>query len=221
MLEQAKLVSIIREVQADNVLPVMDALVEEGIRWFEISLSDGENGMECIRRAVEHFGGGFPDEKMYTNAVHVGAGTVTTKEQIDILAEWRIPYMLTPGFDSKIVQYALCKGIEVLPGVLTPSEVQQAANCGIRLMKLFPADAFGKGYIKALKGPFPDVDFVAVGGVTAENASEFYRAGFQGVAAGSNLVPRGAGMADIDRIRERARRYVRAAAGSVTAENNA
>ena len=142
-------------------------------------------------------------------------------ERIDILAEWRIPYMLTPGFDTKIVQYALCKGIEVLPGVLTPSEVQQAVNCGIRLMKLFPADAFGKGYIKALKGPFPDVDFVAVGGVTAENASEFYRAGFQGVAAGSNLVPRGAGMADVDRIRERARRYVRAADGSVTAENNA
>ena len=62
-----------------------------------------------------------------------------------------VPYILTPGFDEQIVRYALEKKIEVLPGVLTPSEVQAAVNCGIHLAKLFPADAFSDRYIKALK----------------------------------------------------------------------
>lgn len=202
MLENVKLVSIIREVDAGDVLPIMDALYGEGIKWFEISLSDGENGMECIRRALDHFAG---------TDVHVGAGTVTKKGEVDRLSQWGIPYILTPGFDREIVQYALEKDIEVLPGVLTPSEVQEALNCGIHLLKLFPADAFGRGYIKALKGPFPQADFVAVGGVTADNAGEFYKAGFKGVAAGSNLVPRHAGKDDIEKIRETARKYREAA----------
>lgn len=202
MLENVRFVSIIREVGADDVLPIMDALREEGVRWFEISLSDGENGMECIRRALEYF---------QNTDVKVGAGTVTKTEEIDVLSRWGIPYILTPGFDREIVCYANEKGIEVLPGVLTPSEVQEAVNCGIRLLKLFPADVFGKGYIKALKGPFPQTDYVAVGGVTAENALEFYQAGFKGVAAGSNLVPKHAGKEDIADIRKVARKYMEAA----------
>lgn len=202
MLENVRFVSIIREVGADDVLPIMDALREEGVRWFEISLSDGENGMECIRRALEYF---------QNTDVKVGAGTVTKTEEVDVLSRWGIPYILTPGFDREIVCYANEKGIEVLPGVLTPSEVQEAVNCGIRLLKLFPADAFGKGYIKALKGPFPQTDYVAVGGVTAENALEFYQAGFKGVAAGSNLVPKHAGKEDIADIRKVARKYMEAA----------
>lgn len=202
MLENVRFVSIIREVGADDVLPIMDALREEGIRWFEISLSDGANGMECIRRALEHFCG---------TDVKVGAGTVTKTEELDVLSRWKLPYILTPGFDRKIVCCAKEKGIEVLPGVLTPSEVQEAVDCGIRLLKLFPADAFSRSYIKALKGPFPQTDYVAVGGVTAENAPEFYRAGFKGVAAGSNLVPRHAGKEAIADIRRIARKYMEAA----------
>ncbi len=68
-------------------------------------------------------------------------------------------------------------------------------------------------YIKALKGPFPQTDYVAVGGVTAENAAQFYRAGFKGVAAGSSLVPGNADRSDVDMIRERARRYLEAGYG--------
>ena len=98
--------------------------------------------------------------------------------------------------------------IEVLPGVLTPSEVQAAVNCGIHLAKLFPADAFSDRYIKALKGPFPEMDYVAVGGVTPENAVNFYRLGYKGVAAGSNLVPKHAKRSDLKKIRETARKYV-------------
>ena len=133
---------------------------------------------------------------------------VKKKEEIDVLSDMGVPYILTPGFDEQIVRYALEKKIEVLPGVLTPSEVQAAVNCGIHLAKLFPADAFSDRYIKALKGPFPEMDYVAVGGVTPENAVNFYRLGYKGVAAGSNLVPKHAKRSDLKKIRETARKYV-------------
>ena len=130
MLESARLVSIIREVEEKEIISIIEGLVEEGIRWFEISLSDGENGMKCIRTSRKYFEG---------RDVYIGAGTVKKKEEIDVLSDMGVPYILTPGFDEQIVRYALEKKIEVLPGVLTPSEVQAAVNCGIHLAKLFPA----------------------------------------------------------------------------------
>ena len=147
-------------------------------------------------------------ERKENGDIYIGAGTVKKKEEIDVLSDMGVPYILTPGFDEQIVRYALEKKIEVLPGVLTPSEVQAAVNCGIHLAKLFPADAFSDRYIKALKGPFPEMDYVAVGGVTPENAVNFYRLGYKGVAAGSNLVPKHAKRSDLKKIRETARKYV-------------
>lgn len=198
MLENVKLVSIIREVETPHALKIIEALYEEGIHHFEVSLSDEKMGLECIQAAQE----AFADLDL-----KVGAGTVSKKSQIDQLSSWKTPYILTPGFDEAIVDYALSKGIEVLPGVLTPTDVQKAANHGLKLLKLFPADAFGSSYIKALKGPFPGIDYVAVGGVTAQNAGEFIKNGFAGVAAGSNLVPKRATEKDIEVIRKTAREY--------------
>ena len=122
----------------------------------------------------------------------------------------KIPFFLTPGYDDDLVAYGLSKGLEVLPGVLPPGDVQKALNRGVRRLKLFPADAFGMSYIKSLKGPFPQAEFVAVGGVNETNVSQFLKAGFVGAAAGSNLVPRGAADGDLELIRQKARLYVQA-----------
>ena len=128
----------------------------------------------------------------------------------EVLAAMKIPFFLTPGYDDDLVAYGLSKGLEVLPGVLTPGDVQKALNRGVRRLKLFPADAFGMSYIKSLKGPFPQAEFVAVGGVNETNVSQFLKAGFVGAAAGSNLVPRGAADGDLELIRQKARLYVQA-----------
>lgn len=180
----------------------MKALVEEGITCFEISLSDEKMGLECIRLALEAF--------KQQDQVMIGAGTVMTKEQVDQLVQWKIPFMLTPGFDPNLISYALELGIEVLPGVLTPSEVQKALNQGIHLMKLFPANAFSVQYIKALKGPFPQSDFIAVGGVSPETTRKYLNAGFKGVAVGGNLVPKHATRQQIPAICETAKKYLEA-----------
>ena len=113
MLESARLVSIIREVEEKEIISIIEGLVEEGIRWFEISLSDGENGMKCIRTSRKYFEG---------RDVYIGAGTVKKKEEIDVLSDMGVPYILTPGFDEQIVRYALEKKIEVLPRIFLQNE---------------------------------------------------------------------------------------------------
>lgn len=199
MLEDMKLVAIIREVEPEQVSGIVRVLLEEGIHSLEISLSGEEMGFGCLERIQKEFAG---------EMLQLGAGTVTEKAQVNRLSDMGISFLLTPGYDDEIVSYALSMGIEVLPGVLTPTEVQQALKRGITRMKLFPADAYGMNYIKSLKGPFPQAEFVAVGGVREDNIKEFLRMGFQGVAIGSNLVPKRAGEKNLEEIRARARAYV-------------
>lgn len=199
MLEKIKLMAIIRDVRPDWALEIVRALAEEGITDFEFSLSDPDPGLEGIRMAMERYAG---------QGIHIGAGTVSTKEEIDRLADMKVPYILTPGFDREIVSYAKKRGLEILPGVLTPTDVQMAVNCGITLMKLFPADAFGANYVKSLKGPFPRTDYMAVGGVDLDTAASFFQNGFAGIAVGSSLVPRKATLDDLGKIRRAGRKYV-------------
>lgn len=201
MIESIRLMAIIRDVEPVYAAPIAETLLSEGITGIEVSLSDPEKGFGCIEQIQKKYSPG---------GICLGAGTVTKKEEVDRLAAMKIPFFLTPGYDDDLVTYGLSKGMEVLPGVLTPGDVQKALNRGVRRLKLFPADAFGMSYIKSLKGPFPQAEFVAVGGVNETNVSQFLKAGFVGAAAGSNLVPRGAADGDLELIRQKARLYVQA-----------
>lgn len=198
MLRELKLMAVIRDIVPEYVVEIVKVLMEEGIHGIEVSLSDPEKGMGCIRMIMKEFG---------DSDIKLGAGTVTKIEEVKELASLGVRFILTPGYDDKIVLSALDAGMEVLPGVLTPSEVQQAVNRGIHLLKLFPADAFGLSYIKSLKGPFPQTDYMAVGGVNEENIRQFFEAGFIGAAIGNNLVPRKATKKDLEHIRKKAARY--------------
>lgn len=198
MLSDIELMAVIRDVDPEYVIDIVKILMEEGVACLEISLSEPVKGFKCIERVNNEFG---------QSSLLVGAGTVTRKREIDRLKKLGTGFILTPGFDGEITDYAIRQGIEVLPGVLTPSEVQQALKHGIRLLKLFPADAFDTSYIRSLKGPFPETECIAVGGVNESNIREFLDAGFKGVAIGGNLVPRGAGPGDYGQIRKSARIY--------------
>jgi len=201
MIPNEKLVAIIRNVDPEYILDIAAVLKNAGIKAVEVSLSEPERGLACIKRLINQYRG---------DAFAIGAGTVSKKSEIDQLVDLGVTFILTPGYDENIVSYALEKGLGVLPGVLTPSDVQKAVNQGITLLKLFPADAFGMKYIKSLKGPFPNTDYVAVGGVNQNNVAEFFKAGFSGVAIGSNLVPQNATGKDLKMIEQAAEAYVAA-----------
>ena len=117
----------------------------------------------------------------------VGAGTVVSIEQVEVARRAGAAYTVSPGLDDDVVRATLAAGLPTLPGVATATEVQRAVRLGLGWLKMFPAATLGPGWVSALRGPFPDVRFVATGGVTVESAPSFLAAGARVVALGSAL----------------------------------
>jgi Entner-Doudoroff aldolase len=117
----------------------------------------------------------------------VGAGTVVRVEQVEVARRAGASYTVSPGLDEDVVRVSLDAGLATLPGVATASEVQRCVRLGLGWLKMFPAATLGAGWISAMHGPFPDLRFVATGGVTVDSAPGFLAAGARVVALGSAL----------------------------------
>jgi 2-dehydro-3-deoxyphosphogluconate aldolase / (4S)-4-hydroxy-2-oxoglutarate aldolase len=117
----------------------------------------------------------------------VGAGTVVRVEQVEIARRAGAAYTVSPGLDEDVVRASLDAGLATLPGVATASEVQRCVRLGLGWLKMFPAATLGPGWISAMRGPFPDLRFVATGGVTVTSAPGYLAAGARVVALGSAL----------------------------------
>ena len=119
--------------------------------------------------------------------LRVGAGTVLTLEHVQQAKAAGAAFTVSPGFDVEIVRASHDAGMPALPGVSTASEVQSAVKEGLTWLKAFPASLLGAGWFPAMRGPFPDVRFVATGGMDAAGARTFLEAGVRVVAVGSAL----------------------------------
>ena len=117
----------------------------------------------------------------------VGAGTIITTEQVDRAGDAGAAYLVSPGIDPAVVRAAQERGIPILPGVATPSEVQLGVSLGLTWLKAFPADWLGVDWFRHIRGPFPQVRFVATGGLDAGNVASFLDAGVRVAAVGSAL----------------------------------
>lgn len=117
----------------------------------------------------------------------VGAGTVVTPDLLDLVSEAGAAFTVAPGTDPDIVAGSLARGLPHLPGVATPSDVHTAQRLGLRWQKVFPASVLGPAWVRALRGPFPDVRFVATGGIDVDNARDFLDAGCWAVALGRSF----------------------------------
>ncbi|HZM83833.1 MAG TPA: bifunctional 4-hydroxy-2-oxoglutarate aldolase/2-dehydro-3-deoxy-phosphogluconate aldolase [Candidatus Limnocylindrales bacterium] len=115
----------------------------------------------------------------------VGAGTVVAVQQIQAAVDAGASYTVAPGFDPDVLAESLAAGMPHLPGVATPTEVQHARNAGCRWVKVFPAGIVGPAWFRAINGPFPDMRYVATGGINIPAAKDFLAAGAQVVAFGS------------------------------------
>ena len=145
-----------------DALPLAKALYEGGLPCAEVTFRT-EAEEESIRIMSES----FPD-------MLVGAGTVLTTEQVDRAVNAGAKFIVSPGFDEEIVDYCLEKGITVLPGCATPSEVTKAVKRGLEVVKFFPAEqAGGLPMIKAMAAPYTMVKFMPTGGISPENVKDY------------------------------------------------
>lgn len=145
-----------------DAVPLAKALVEGGLPCAEVTFRT-EAAEESIRLMAEQ----FPE-------MLVGAGTVLTTEQVDAAVGAGAKFIVSPGFDPKIVDYCLEKDIPVFPGCITPSEVAQAVKRGLKVVKFFPAEpAGGISMIKAMAAPYTGIRFMPTGGINVKNLEDY------------------------------------------------
>lgn len=119
--------------------------------------------------------------------VAVGAGTITSCEQLDAAASANASFTVSPGLDEGILQESIRRGMPHLPGVATASEILRAKAFGLSWLKAFPASVLGPEWVKAMKGPFPDIQFVATGGMKTATALSYLAAGVSVVGLSSDF----------------------------------
>ncbi|MGV9318557.1 bifunctional 4-hydroxy-2-oxoglutarate aldolase/2-dehydro-3-deoxy-phosphogluconate aldolase [Streptomyces sp. NPDC003660] len=117
----------------------------------------------------------------------VGAGTVTTAERLAWAVSAGAAFTVAPGLDAEVARASVAAGLPHLPGVATATDVQAARALGLDWLKAFPASVLGPDWFRAMRGPFPEVPFVATGGIDAANAAAYLAAGAKVVAVGSAL----------------------------------
>lgn len=153
-------VVVLNEVK--DAKPLAKALCEGGLPCAEVTFRTAA-AEESIRVMTETY------PKML-----VGAGTVLTIEQVDRAVAAGAKFIVSPGFDPEIVDYCLEKGILVLPGCVTPSEVAQGVKRGLKVLKFFPAEQFGGvATIKAMAAAYVGIQFMPTGGINPKNVSDY------------------------------------------------
>ncbi|QIQ06706.1 bifunctional 4-hydroxy-2-oxoglutarate aldolase/2-dehydro-3-deoxy-phosphogluconate aldolase [Streptomyces liangshanensis] len=196
-LRAHRLVAIVRGWDPEAALRTVLTLVEEGVELVEVSLS-GRDALDVIKGARAALGPGAP----------LGAGTVLTPEDAWAAHEAGADFVVTPALGDGVTA-AKELGLPVLAGVMTPTDVLAARRLGADALKIFPAaQAGGPEYLKALRGPFPQLPFVPVGGVDAAAARAYLAYGATAVGVGSPLIGDAADGGSQDALRERARAFL-------------
>lgn len=186
------------------VEPLADALVDAGLPVAEVTFRTpaAQEAIAVLARRGD---------------VLVGAGTVTRPDQVDVAVEAGARFIVSPGLSAGVVARCRERGVPVIPGVATPSEVMAAVELGIDLLKLFPAEGLGgTAMVQALAGPFPDVRWVPTGGISAANAAEYLALPTVAAIGGSWMVARPLLAArDFDEVRRLVREAVASAAAVI------
>lgn len=200
-LREGGIVPVIRADSADTALRIADALVAGGIRTLEITMTVPD-AIGAIKAVADRFG----------SSVLLGAGTVTSRALAEGSLDAGAEFLVTPCVVPDVIAVAKERGVAVLPGAMTPTEVFTAWSSGGDIIKIFPAsNVGGASYLKALKGPFPQIPLCPTGGVNLQTIGEFVKAGASAVGVGGELVSKAAiDAGDYGKITELAKQYVAA-----------
>lgn len=161
-IHQIGVVPVIQIDDADKAAPLVKAIAEGGIPCAEVTFRTAQ-AEEAIRRMAH----ALPD-------ILLGAGTVLTTTQADKAIEAGAKFIVTPGFNPRVVEYCVEQNYPVIPGCMTPSDMEQAIESGLDMVKFFPAEQCGGlDYIKAVSAPYPMLRFMPFGGINAGNIGKY------------------------------------------------
>jgi len=174
-LHEAAVVAVIRAPSADAAVAMSHALVRGGVTGVEVTFTT-PGAADAIARIRKE----LPDAL-------VGAGTVLASGELTAACDAGAKFLVSPHFDPELLEQARARSVPYLPGALTPTEIVRAWKAGAACVKLFPGSAVGPGYVKAIRGPLPDVPLMPTGGVDEKNLVEWLKAGVIAVGMGGAL----------------------------------
>jgi len=177
-IKDCGIIAIIRgDFSVDDMLRISTALLAGSVSVAEITLNSPAV-LEALPKLRNHFG----DELL------IGAGTVRNIQGVQQAYDAGAQFLVSPNYDSASTSLSQTKNLLHLPGVFTATEAQTAFAGRCKMLKLFPMEDAGPAYLKALRAPLDDIDFVPTGGISVENISEYAKAGAVAVGLGSKLV---------------------------------
>ena len=167
MMQQLKKIGIIPVVVLNDVkdaLPLAERLMKGGLPCAEVTFRTA-----AAEESIRQISKAFPD-------MIVGAGTVLTTEQADRAIDAGSKFVVSPGFNPKVTEYVLKKGVPMTPGVCTPTEIDAAMSLGLDVLKFFPAEpSGGLKMIKAVAAAYVNLQFMPTGGINADNVRDYLK----------------------------------------------
>lgn len=175
---EIKLVPLIVLEDENDAVPLAKALAEGGIPIAEVTFRT-----KAAKAVIAKMSREVPE-------ILVGAGTIHNVKQAEEAVEAGAKFIVTPGFNREVVQWCLDREIDVVPGTVTPSDLEQALSMGLTFCKFFPAEAYGGvKTLKALAGPYAEIQFMPTGGVNEKNWKEYLALKNVAAVGGSFMVP--------------------------------
>lgn len=180
-MEQGGLVPVFNHTDAEIAQSVVDACYHGGVRVFEFT-NRGENALEVFEALVDH-------SKKYEDLI-LGIGTIFSAKDAQEFADKGASFIVSPAMIPEIAHFCNSKNLLWVPGCGTVTEIHEAIKLGAKLVKAFPGNVLGPGFIKSVKAVFPKVPLMPTGGVapTEENLSQWFGAGVTCVGMGSKLL---------------------------------
>lgn len=202
----SRLIVVVRAGAAREYAPVLEALVDAGIRSVELTLTT-PGTIGALPEILSRFG----------DRADIGVGTVTNRAQLDAAIDAGAHYIVTPITDAGLVEASVAAGVPIIPGGLTPTELYGSWAAGASAVKVFPAGQVSASYAKDLRGPFPGMQVVPSGGVDLAGAAQWLAAGAVAVSVGGPLLGDALQGGDLNALSERASSFVAvcAAGGSL------
>jgi 2-dehydro-3-deoxyphosphogluconate aldolase / (4S)-4-hydroxy-2-oxoglutarate aldolase len=181
ILEQ-KLLPLFYHDSAETSIEVLNALYQAGIRTVEYT-NRGEHALENFRKMKKAIEANMP-------GLLLGIGTIKNREEAESFIEAGADFIICPTVNTEVARVTHDKGMLWIPGCLTPTEIATAEMAGATIIKIFPGNILGPGYISAIRELFPKIKFMPTGGVEAEegNLRSWFNAGVVAVGLGSKLV---------------------------------
>ena len=175
ILDEEKIIGILRGFKAEKTRKLIEIYRKEGIKFIEVTY----NSTQALKIVSE-----YADK----SDLYIGMGTVKNVDELEKALESGAQFIVTPNYNSEVVKTAKKRGVPIISGAYTPSEIYDAYQDGADAVKLFPASIPGPDYLKSIRGPIPEVKIIPTGGIDEDNINDFLAVGAFAFGIGGGLV---------------------------------